>query len=419
MTSTSTAPSDNQPQQTRSSASVGAKRPAAARAVLHALSAWRHGALDIHLPDGSLTRLGTAGAADSAVLHVDNWATFGAALRSGDIGFAESYIAGHWTTPDLSALLKVLLANRDGIENLVYGNWWGSLLYRLRHLLHRNSRAGSKKNIHAHYDIGNDFYRLWLDDSMSYSSAWFRGDLAGDLRQAQDAKLQRALQQCALQPGSRLLDIGCGWGALSEHAAREFGADVTGITLSTEQLNWARAHLEHVGIRADLRLQDYRDLPRNGPADGFDAITSIEMFEAVGQEYWPAYFETIAHQLRPGGLACIQTITIREANFERYLRSTDFIQQYIFPGGVLPSPTAFRAAAEQAGLGVVGEFAFGLDYAETLKRWRERFMAQLDQVHALGFDTRFVRIWEFYLAYCEAAFATGNTDVIQFTLKRP
>jgi cyclopropane-fatty-acyl-phospholipid synthase len=229
--------------------------------------------------------------------------------------------------------------------------------------------------------------------------------------------VRRALTECGLQPGQRLLEIGCGWGALAEKAAVEFGARVTGVTLSTEQLEHARARLAAAGVagQADLRLQDYRDIAD----EPFDAIASIEMFEAVGREYWGGFFRTVHDRLKPGGRACIQTITIRDDLFERYARSTDFIQQYIFPGGLLPCPSAFRAQAQLAGLEVTNELAFGADYAETLRRWRAAFLSHEAQVREQGFDTPFVRTWEFYLAYCEAAFATGCTDVMQFTLRRP
>ncbi|MBX3635880.1 MAG: class I SAM-dependent methyltransferase, partial [Rubrivivax sp.] len=272
------------------------------------------------------------------------------------------------------------------------------------------------KNIHAHYDIGNPFYRLWLDETMNYSAALFDGDLAQPTADAQRAKVRRALRQLDLQPGQRLLEIGCGWGALAEAAAGEFGARVTGVTLSDEQLAWAQERLQRAGLagHADLRLQDYRDIPETG----FDAVASIEMFEAVGREYWGGFFATLRDKLKPGGRACLQSITIRDDLFERYAKSTDFIQQYIFPGGLLPSRSAFRAEAAKAGLELVDEFAFGADYAETLRRWRVQFLARERAVRKLGFDERFLRIWEFYLAYCEAAFATGNTDVVQFTLRR-
>ncbi len=393
--------------------------PAAARAVFSLLGQLRTGSLDVQLPDGSQLHFASAGgiAEPRAALRLHDWSVCAAALKSGDIGFAETYIEGGWTSPDLVALLQLFIANREAVEAVIYGSWWGSLLYRLKHLLNRNSRRGSAKNIHAHYDIGNPFYRLWLDETMNYSSALFEGDFGKPTGEAQLAKVRRALRECEVQPGQRLLEIGCGWGALAECAAAEFGARVTGVTLSTEQLDFARERLARAGLAAqtELRLQDYRDID-DAP---FDAIASIEMFEAVGREYWDSYFTTLRGRLKPGGRACIQTITIRDDLFERYLRSSDFIQQYIFPGGLLPSPSAFRAEAARAGLEVVNECAFGRDYAETLRRWRAQFLARDPQLRQLGFDTRFMRIWEFYLAYCEAAFETGNTNVVQFTLRRP
>jgi cyclopropane-fatty-acyl-phospholipid synthase len=391
--------------------------PASARTVLRLLQHLQHGRLDVQFPDGSMHAFGkTSDAQPHAVISLANWNVCAAALKSGDIGFAESYIAGEWHTPDLSALLKLFVANRDAIEQAVYGSWWGSLLYRVKHWLNRNTRGGSRKNIHAHYDLGNAFYRLWLDETMTYSSAWFAGDKTQSLAQAQRAKMRRALAATGVQPGQRMLEIGCGWGATALTAAQEFGAQVTGVTLSTEQLAEARTRMDAAGCtqQIELRLQDYRDIA--DPA--FDAIVSIEMFEAVGREYWPGFFATVRDKLKPGARACIQSITIRDDLFERYVRGTDFIQQYIFPGGLLPSPSEFKAAAERAGLRVVESMSFGPDYGETLARWRHDFLAQQAHVLEIGFDQRFMRIWEFYLAYCEAAFATGNTDVIQFTLEK-
>jgi len=402
----------------QSMAAPAASLPPAARAVFQLLARLAVGRLDVQLPDGSMARFGAADAAGPhGAIRLANWNVCAAALRSGDIGFAESYIAGDWTTPDLGALLKLFIANRDAIESVVYGTWWGSLLHRVKHLLNRNSRRGSKKNIHAHYDIGNPFYRLWLDETMSYSSAWFGGDHSQDLAQAQHAKVKRALGECGLKPGDRLLEIGCGWGTLARTAAADFDVKVTGLTLSTEQLDWARESVAAAGLadRVDLRLQDYREIPDAA----FDAVVSIEMFEAVGREYWGGFFATVRDKLKAGGRACIQSITIRDDLFDRYVSGTDFIQQYIFPGGLLPSPREFRAAAGEAGLEVINELSFGGDYAETLVRWRERFLAEEPRVRSLGFDARFLRTWEFYLAYCEAAFAGGNTDVVQFTLRRP
>ncbi|MFO1270878.1 MAG: cyclopropane-fatty-acyl-phospholipid synthase family protein [Rubrivivax sp.] len=389
--------------------------PAAARVVFGLLRNLAHGTLDVQLPDGSLARFGS-GEAPRASIRLADWRVCAAALKSGDIGFAECFIDGGWSSPDLAALLRVFTANRDAVERVVYGSRWGALLHRVRHLLNRNTRRGSRRNIHAHYDLGNAFYRLWLDETMNYSSALFEGDLARPSADAQGAKIRRALAESGIGPGQRLLEIGCGWGALAETAARERGAHVTGVTRSSEQLAFARERLVRAGLApmADLRLQDWRDID-GGP---FDAVVSIEMFEAVGREYWGAFFDALRRQLKSGGRACIQTITIRGDLFERYVKSTDFIQQYIFPGGLLPSPEAFRAEARRAGFEVVNELAFGTDYAETLRRWRLRFLAEQQQVLRLGFDQRFLRIWEFYLAYCEAAFDTGNTDVMQFTLQR-
>ena len=390
--------------------------PAAARTVLQLLQKIRHGSLTLHLPDGSVQRFGDS-ASPHATLHLKNWNAFTGALKSGDIGFAESFIDGDWSTPDLTGLLRVLVQNRAEVDRVIFGSWLGRLAYRIKHLLQRNTRTNSKKNIHAHYDLGNDFYALWLDPTMNYSSAQFGGDLGQSLSQAQNAKVRRALQQVDLKPGSRVLEIGCGWGALAEMATQAYGAHVTGVTLSTEQLDFARARMQSQGVAAqtDLRLQDYRDI-QDGP---YDAVCSIEMIEAVGQGFWPTYFATVARMLKPGGKACIQSIVIADELFERYLASTDFIQQYIFPGGCLPSPSEFKAQARAAGLVVVQEHAFGHDYAQTLKRWREAFLAQHEAVLGLGFDQRFMHIWEFYLCYCEAAFMENNIDVLQYTLQKP
>lgn len=390
--------------------------PKAATRLLGLLARLKIGTLTLHAPDGNYQVFGTH-EAPFAALHIHHWEMCAEVLKSGDIGFAEGYMAGEWTTPDLAALLRLLIANRNHIEGAIYGHWLGRLAYRIKHLLNRNNRSNSRKNIHAHYDLGNAFYKLWLDGTMNYSSAWFEGDQTQPMAQAQKAKVRRALRMVNAKPGDRVLEIGCGWGALAESATTEFGAHITGVTLSTEQLGFANARMQAQGVqqRADLRLQDYRDI-----ADApFDAICSIEMIEAVGQAYWPTYFQTISRLLKPGGRACVQSITIDDSLFERYLQSTDFIQQYIFPGGCLPSPGEFRKQAQAAGLQVVDELNFGPDYAETLRRWRERFMQQVDEVQKLQFDDRFIRLWAFYLAYCEAAFDEANIDVIQFTLTKP
>ena len=390
--------------------------PKAATRLLGLLNRLKIGTLTLYAPDGNSQVFGTH-EAPFAALNIHRWEVCAEVLKSGDIGFAEGYMAGDWDTPDLAALLRLLIANRNHIEGAIYGHWLGRLVYRVKHMLNRNNRSNSRKNIHAHYDLGNAFYELWLDGTMNYSSAWFEGDHTRPMVDAQKAKVHRALRMAQVQPGDRVLEIGCGWGALAEAATTEFGAHITGVTLSTEQLAFAKARMKWHGVQeqADLRLQDYRDI-NDGP---FDAVCSIEMIEAVGQEYWPTYFQTIARMLKPGGRACVQSITIDDALFERYLNSTDFIQQYIFPGGCLPSPSEFRKQAQAAGLQVVDELKFGPDYAETLRRWRESFMSQLDSVRMLKFDDRFIRLWAFYLAYCEAAFDEATIDVVQFTLAKP
>jgi len=395
--------------------SLPAGTPAAARTVLKLLQRLRHGSLTLQLPDGSMQRFGTQ-TLPHATLVLHNWAPCSAALKSGDIGFAESFVAGDWSTPNLTELLRVLVKNRAEVEGVIYGTWAGRWLYRIKHLLHRNTKTNSQKNIHAHYDLGNAFYKLWLDDTMNYSAAIFDGNLAQPMQDAQHAKVRRALSMAGVQAGHRVLEIGCGWGALAEKATTEFDAHVTGVTLSTEQLSFAQDRMARLGVahRADLRLQDYRDID-DAP---FDAICSIEMIEAVGREYWPTYFASVAKLLKPGARACVQSIVIDDALFDRYVNSTDFIQQYIFPGGCLPCPREFRTQARAAGLEVVDEFAFGHDYGETLKRWRDAFLSHHEQVLQGGFDLRFMRIWEFYLAYCEAAFMENNIDVVQYTLQK-
>ena len=392
--------------------------PGAARTALKMLLRLKHGTLTLQLPDGSLRRFGS-GNAPLATLQLPNWNPCRAALRSGDIGFAESYIAGDWTTPNLTDLLALLIVNRKEVEDAIYGSWLGRLAYRVKHLLNRNTRANSQKNIHAHYDLGNAFYALWLDATMNYSSAIFASPDT-TMHEGQQAKVRRALTMAQVRPGDRVLEIGCGWGALAEMAATEFDASLVGVTLSTEQLDWANQRMARLGAagKADLRLQDYRDIGKTTPDKPFDAICSIEMVEAVGREYWPEYFRTVARLLKPGGHACIQSIVIADHLFDRYVGSTDFIQQYIFPGGCLPCPREFRAQAVAAGFDVIDEYSFGQDYARTLRIWRADFLAQEARVLQLGFDERFIRIWDFYLAYCEAAFAQANTSVMQFTLRR-
>ena len=343
-------------------------------------------------------------------------------LRGGDIAFAECFMDERVTTNDLPALLKLFAKNRQIIEQAIHGNWWGVLFDRLLHLFRRNSKAQAKKNIEAHYDLGNDFYKLWLDPSMTYSSALFTAD-ANCLNSAQQAKYERVLAQL-IPPSSdssasqKILEIGCGWGGFAEVAAKA-GREVTGLTLSTEQLKYAKERLDKLGVsgQADLKLQDYRDEGVTTPHQ-YDAIASIEMFEAVGEAYWPSYFECVARNLKNGGRACIQSIVIRHDLFARYRKGTDFIQRYIFPGGMLPSPEVFSRTASKHGLRVVDEFSFGQDYARTLAAWRRYFLEKLTQIRTLGYSEKFIRMWHFYLAYCEAGFEMGDTDVMHFTLEK-
>ncbi len=380
-----------------------------ARLALGALERLDQGVLEVELPDGSRRSYGRG--EYSAEMHVRDWAVFDRVLRGGDIGFAEAFLDGQWDTPDLSGLLTLLAANRDALDAPLYGSLAGRIMHRLVHLLRANTRAGSRRNIAAHYDLGNDFYTLWLDAGMTYSSAIFNSK-SQSLEDAQTAKYQRVIDALQPEPGSRILEIGCGWGAFAERAAAA-GHHVTGVSLSRRQLEYAAARIERAGLteRAQFEFRDYRDI-----SGQYDAVASIEMIEAVGERWWPDYFSRIATALVPGGRAVVQSILIEDELFDRYRRGSDFIQKYIFPGGMLPSGKRFRELAENAGLSVVDDFRFGADYARTLELWRERFTEKLDAVRALGFDERFLRMWHFYYAYCEAGFNSGSTDVAQFTL---
>jgi cyclopropane-fatty-acyl-phospholipid synthase len=390
--------------------------PARARIVLSMLQRLSHGCLQLHLPGGSAARFGHG--EPQAFAHVLDWQVFDRVIKSGDIGFAESYMAGHYTTDDLAKLLTLLNANRQAIDVALYGSWWGGLLYRIKHLFNRNTRAKARDNIQVHYDLGNEFYKLWLDPTMTYSAALFEGDATRTLEAAQHLKIARMFKQMQVSAGAKVLEIGFGWGGVAEYAARA-GVHVTGLTLSQEQLAYAQDRLERAGLAhlAHFKLQDYRDEGVNQSAQ-YDAIVSVEMFEAVGEEYWQTYFDCLARNLKPGGYASIQSIVIDEALFERYRNGTDFIQQYIFPGGMLPSQERFEALAQRAGFKVTNKLCFGADYARTLAMWRQAFMDQQAQVKAQGFDDRFIRMWEFYLAYCEAGFTTRSTDVVQYTLQK-
>ena len=389
--------------------------PRTGRVVLAIIERIQLGQLDLITPDGRLHAFVGAGAGPQAMLRIHDWRVFETVLRAGDIGFTESYIEGRWDTPDLARLLAVVAINHAALESAIYGRWWGALFYRVRHLLRANTRGQAKRNIQAHYDMGNAFYGLWLDTTMTYSAAQFEGRMDRTLEEAQITKYERILENLDVQPGQTVLEIGCGWGGFAEYAIRTRDCRVHGVTLSKEQLAYARERLERAGLadRATIELRDYREVRGE-----FDHVVSIEMFEAVGEQYWPSFFRTVRDRLKQGRRALIQTISIADELFPRYRTGTDFIQQYIFPGGMLPSEEVFRDRASQQGLLVGDTFRFRLDYAETVRRWRQRFNARLAELHALGFDERFVRTWNFYLAYCEAGFRAGTIDVLQVELKR-
>ena len=395
---------------TRPLAGMPPSVPAAGRLFVALAERLRCGFLRLVTPDGEI-QIGDMTSPLRADLRIFDWRACARIMRSGDVGFAEAYRDRWVDTSNLTLLLRLAIANAATLEQAIFGNALARSLLRLRHLLRRNTRRGSRRNIHLHYDLGNDFYQLWLDEGMSYSSAWFNGNLQQGLVDAQDAKYRRVCDKLMLGPGMEVLEIGCGWGGLMEMACAR-GAQVHGITLSEEQRRYAAERLDNEP-RARVELRDYRDLDA-----AYDAIVSIEMFEAVGESYWSTYFQTLARCLRHGGRALIQSITIDEAHFERYRSGTDFIQQFIFPGGMLPSRERFAALAEQHGLRVVDRLDFARDYAETLRRWSQRFEARLDAVRALGFDEPFIRIWRLYLAYCEAGFDEGRIGVSQFLLER-
>jgi len=383
-----------------------------ARQVIHLLQEIEHGCLHLELPNGLELTVGHG--TPDAYLTFSQWSAFRDVLSKGDIGCAESYISGAWHTPDLTGVLSLLANNRSALDQAIYGRWWGRLYSRLRHLLNANTKQGARRNIASHYDLGNDFYARWLDPSMTYSSARFDGDLDLSLEAAQTRKYQHMLDLLDLPDGQSLLEIGCGWGGFAEHAARTAQHRVRGITLSREQLDYARVRIRQAGLsdQCSFDLQDYREEERQ-----YDGIVSIEMFEAVGESYWPDYFATLKRSLKAGGRAVVQTILIDDALFERYRNGSDFIQQYVFPGGMLPSTRRFTEQAARAGLAVTRQEHFGPDYAETLQRWRKTFHAEADSVRRQGFDERFMRIWHFYLAYCEAGFRAGSIDVAQFRLE--
>ncbi len=374
-----------------------------------------HGRLDVVLPDGRTFRAQGANPGPAAEIAIHNNDCFARLIREGELGFCDAYLDGWWSTPDLQALMDLVHMDEDTIYDSVPGQAIVRAIERFRFWLQRNNRAQAKKNIAYHYDLGNEFYSLWLDETMTYSSALFETGQES-MEVAQTAKYAAMVDQMDVKPGDHVLEIGCGWGGFAEYAAKERGLKVTGLTISKEQFKYAQERIEKAGLSdlVEFKLQDYRD--ERGTYDG---IASIEMFEAVGEKYWPVYFKTLHERLKPGKNATLQIITVADRRWDVYRRSVDFIQKYIFPGGMLPSPSVLRKQVSAAGLGFVGSKEFGASYDLTLRRWHDTFNAKWDQVAAMGFDERFRRMWNFYLTSCAAAFVTGNVDVTQVTVRRP
>lgn len=372
-----------------------------------------YGHIKIVLPSGQVINKQGAHSGPEAIILIRNWRMLRRVIAAGDIGFAEGFIEGDWTTPDLTAVIRFAARNGKALAPAIEGGLLMRVVNRMKHLFRANTRRGSRKNIEAHYDLGNDFYALWLDPSMLYSSAVF-DETTRTLEEAQSRKLDRIAEKLGLAGGESVLEIGCGWGALATYLAKVNRSKVTGITLSPAQLSWANGVVERSGLSSEvtLRLQDYRD------TDGqFDRIVSIEMFEAVGEAYWPSYFDSLKRCLKPGGRAVLQIISIEEERFRTYRGSTDFIQQYVFPGGFLPSDNALSASVARSGLAVREIEHFGASYARTLTEWRIRFEEHWPQIAAQGFDERFRRLWLYYLSYCEAGFEEGTINVGLYTIE--
>ena len=373
------------------------------------------GRVDFILPDGRRFRAEGSKPGPVAEVIINNPDVFARLVREGDLGFCDAYLDGWWTTPDLQAFMDFIHADNDDM----YDGFPGMALVRAwekaRFWFQSNTKRQALKNISYHYDLGNDFYSLWLDETMTYSSALFNTSQES-LEKAQIAKYASMVDQMGVKPGDHVLEIGCGWGGFAEYAAKERGLKVTGLTISKEQLEYAQKRIKSKGLsdKVNLKLQDYRD-----ETGVYDGVASIEMFEAVGEKYWPVYFDKIKQCLKPGKQATLQIITIQDARWEVYRKSVDFIQKYIFPGGMLPSPSVLRKEIHRAGLSVQHSIEFGKSYSQTLRRWFEVFNNKWDNISAMGFDDRFRRMWNFYLTSCAATFESGNCDVTQITLQKP
>ncbi|MBD3679399.1 MAG: class I SAM-dependent methyltransferase [Rhodobacteraceae bacterium] len=383
--------------------------------VFDVASRMENGRLDFVLPDGRRFRADGKNPGPVAELDIHNPDIFARLVREGDLGFCEAYLEGWWSTPDLQAFMDLVHADNDEMYDGFPGMGLVRTYEKFRFWLQSNSRRQAKKNISYHYDLGNDFYGLWLDDTMTYSSAYF---LTGQesLEKAQIQKYASMVDEMGAQPGDHVLEIGCGWGGFAEYAAKERGLKVTGLTISKEQHDFAVERMRRAGLsdRVEIKLQDYRD-----ERGHYDGIASIEMFEAVGEKYWPVYFGVVRERLKPGANATLQIITVQDRRWEVYKRGVDFIQKYIFPGGMLPSPNALRQEVERAGLAVARSIEFGESYSQTLRRWHDTFNERWDEVQRLGFDDRFRKMWNFYLTSCAATFHSGNCDVTQITIQRP
>jgi cyclopropane-fatty-acyl-phospholipid synthase len=377
------------------------------RILARLLQSLRYGSLSVTLPSGQkLVRVGPEPGPE-ATLVMHRWRALRRLVTGGDIGFAQAWIDGDCSSLDLTALIRLAARNLHARGGATKGSALSQLAFRLRHRLNDNTRRGSARNITAHYDLGNEFFRIWLDEAMVYSSALWDGSTP-TLEAAQARKVERVCDLLNIKGGERILEIGCGWGALAARLTEAGAAHVTGLTLSPAQLEFARdlAVARESGSQVDFRLQDYRDVEGR-----FDRVVSVEMAEAVGEAWWPAYFGKIARSLEPGGRAVLQMITIAEEHFDDYRRTVDFIQRYIFPGGCLPSKTVLHQQFERAGLRLVSQESFGLSYARTLAEWRRRFHTRWPEIAALRFDDRFRRLWDYYLSYCAAGFLEGATDV--------
>jgi len=387
------------------------RRSMICRLVDRALPILPVGHLLLTLPNGEVIERRGEQDGPEAAISVQRWRGLWRMMLDGEHGFSDAYLDGDWSTPELSQLLEFCVHNESALMATAASGWLGLLRNRISHWLRANTRRGSRRNIAAHYDLGNEFFRPWLDAGMNYSSALY--DNCDTLERAQEAKLDRAASLLDLNGGERVLEIGCGWGAFAERLIRRYGASVFGVTLSAEQLSFARTRLadETEEGRADLRLLDYRDV-----AGHFDRIASIEMIEAVGEHYWPSYFGKIRACLASGGVALLQAITIDERRFAAYRKCPDFIQRYIFPGGVLPTFSIIEREAARVGLKLVHHESFGDSYVRTLREWRNRFLQASPKIEALGFNDRFRRMWEYYLAYCEVGFRLGTIDVGFFKL---